>query len=261
MRSMTQRGAGWRAAYFAVFATVTIVAPVGARAETGYRTVQSVPLSGGSLRILEDARLMPALARELWRTDVDPVDVLGDDNPAAQTFKAKPLRPAKLRQIDAAGRVLLDFVPNPAAPLARIEKRRFGPASRPVYLVTTDDSAGAGSYSGFATTLFDTENGRLSQVQATDQDQKRHTINLISTLKSDWKVANADPAHTVIKQLLCRPDFDHQKPGGDLPFVLSYITYWSDGAGWRMARRDVPGFWENEGAWPSRSRFPKAGDR
>jgi hypothetical protein len=153
----------------------------------------------------------------------------------------------------------VDLVPNEQAPIARLERRRLGPASDPVYLMTTDDSAGWGSYSGLATALYTVQAGRLGPVRAMGLNGRAEAVVLVDTLKSGWKIIDPSPTHTVIEQLLCRPDFGHDKPGEDARFQLTYITYRSDGHGWRMAKRVTAGFWENEGAWPAISNFPKGG--
>lgn len=225
-------------------------------ADDGYRKAQAVPAAGGSVQILEDARLTPALARRLWRSGVDPVSVLGEDNPAAQPFKTEPLRPARLRQVNAAGAVILDIALAKAAPIARIEARRLGRPSDPVYLVTTDDDAGFGSYSGRATRLYASEGARLQPVSASDGAGQTEAIVLIDTLKSGWKIVDARPNHTVIHQLLCRPDPETRTSSPGVTFLLSYISYESDGRTWRMAKHVSPGFWESDQAWPAADRFP-----
>ena len=242
----------------AAIAAASINAAPAAGAETGYRTIQKVPIRGGSLEILVDARLTIGLARKLWRNSFDPVQVLGEDNVAAQTFKARPLRAARLRQVDAAGRTMEVLVPDEQALIARIETRRLGPSAHPVYLVTTDNDAGMGSYSGLATTLYAFAGGRIHPVRAKTEDGGVETVVLADTLKSGWKITDANPRRIVIEQILCRPDPDHQTPGEDQPFLLSYITYAFDGRVWRTAKRVSPGFWESDQDWPSASAFPGA---
>lgn len=224
---------------------------------SAYRTVQTVPISGGSLEIVEDARLTPALARKLWGSAVDPVLVLGDDSPAAQPFKSKPLVAARLRQRDGVGHVVLDVVPDEEAPLARIERRRLGTGLTPVYLVTTDNDAGFGSYSGRATALYAFRNGRFEPVQATDVDGKTVPVSLANTLKSAWRITDARASHTVIRQVLCRPDLSHIGPGQDAEFLVTYVTYQFNGQDWWMAKRVTKGFWEADQDWPSSSEFPR----
>jgi hypothetical protein len=248
-----------RALSAGLLTAIVITAPAFGSVDSGYQTVQSLAVAGGSIQILEDARLTRSLASRMWKTAVDPVLVLGEDTPEAKTFETKPLRPARLRQIDRSGAVVLDIIPNEQAPIARLEERRLGPPSAPIYLITTDDSAGFGSYSGLATMLYAVQAGRLAPVRATGSDGRAEAVVLVDTLKSGWKIIDRYPAHTLIEQVLCRPDFRHEKTGQDLPFVLTYITYRSDARGWRMAKRTMPGFWENEGAWPALSNFPKVG--
>lgn len=236
---------------------VLVATPAMAGVIGDYRAVQSVSVGGGSLQVLEDARLTPALARKLWKTAVDPIFVLGEDNPAARPFKAKPLVPARLRQITAKGDIAVDVVPDEQAPLARIETRRLGSTSLPVYLITTDNDAGFGSYSGRATTLYAVRDGVLKAVLATGDNGKAEPVALVSTLKSGWRIVDARPSHTVIEQILCRPDFRHGQTDQNPQFLVSYLTYWSDGHAWRIAKRVISGFWEGDEDWPATSQFPK----
>ncbi len=228
-------------------ATTIHAAPRG-----GHQAIQSLAVAGGSAQILEDVRLTPALARRLWQTAVDPVVVLGENDPAARPFKARPLLPARLRETTTAGKILIDVVLNPEAPLARIEMHRLGGALDLIYLVTTDDDAGWGSYSGRATSLYAVRDGRLTKLQALAANGKPEPVILVNTLKSGWKIRDARPAHTVIEQLYCRPDLL-----GD-GFLMTFITYWSDGQAWSVARRTAPGCWEADEIWPATAMFPRA---
>jgi len=242
------------AASILLFVAPLVAVPALAVANSGYRTIQSVPAGGGVVKILEDARLTRALAGKMWGVAVDPEFVLGENDPAAQTFKTKPLLPAKLRQMGPGGKVLEDTVF--ATPLARIETRRLGRAGAAIYLITTDDDVGFGSYSGRATELYAIHDRRLETLLATDETGNAQPIKLIDTLKSGWKIMDAKPTHTVIQQLLCRPNF---KTSDD--FELTYITYQFDGHTWRSAHRTAPGMWEDDEDWPAASNFPHATGR
>ena len=232
-----------------------------ARAQPSYRIAQTVSAGGMEVSILEDTRLTPDLARKLRGVSTDPGFVLGDDDPVAKVFAMHPLRPAKLRQTDAAGRVVRDVILEAEAPLAWIEPQRLGDRAHPILLVTSDDSAGFGSYSGFGTRLYAFEGGRLSPVTALGATGRNEIISLAKTLKSDWRIVDARPEHTVIHELLCRPDSAKEKPDAPEPFVLSFITYAYGGRIWRVAARKVPGFWESEGEWSKAAKFPEPGGR
>jgi hypothetical protein len=106
--------------------------------------------------------------------------------------------------------------------------------------------------------LYELTAGRLWPVKARGVDGRLSPIILATTLKSGWKMAGQRPGHTVIHQLFCRPDFDHKPsdPNADTPFLLIYITYRFDGRVRRTARREISGFWENEGDFPAASEFP-----
>jgi hypothetical protein len=241
-----------------LLAAAVLAAPVRARADPGYRPVQTVVTPAGSIQILQDDRLDPALTHQMWTTCVDPGFVLGDKDARAQVFEKTPLRPAKLRQADGKGRVVLDAVLEKEAPIARVESRRLGAPDDPVLLVTTDNAACMGSYSGLSTSLYRFQGGRLSPVQALAENGEATPVALFSTLKSGWRTIESKPGRTVIEEILCRPDFEHDTATGEAKFLLSYITYWSDGRAWRKATRTTPGYWEGEGPWPARSNFPQA---
>jgi hypothetical protein len=237
-----------------------IATSASARAGRTYQTVQTVPIANGYLQILEDRRLTHELARELWSGGAsDPVLALDNDDPRVATFKARPALPARLRQVTSSGAVVADVILEDGAPIARIEKRRLGEAADPLFLVTTDDDAGFGSYSGKVTRLYAMRDGRMAPVMAKGVGGKLQPVLLIDTLKSGWRLVDPRPDHIVVEQLLCRPDFDRSKPEEDQGFLLSYITYWSDGNGWRVAKRVVTGFWEADEAWPKASEFPRPG--
>jgi hypothetical protein len=241
----------------AVLITLLGVASGPARAKTLMRVVQTRSIPGGRLQILQDARLTPALVRLFLRAGVDPALALPHDDPAARAFLARPLRPARLRQIGVGGHVILDVILNEAAPLAWVERRRMGGGSAPVYLVTTDDDAGFGSYSGRATRLYGVCGGRLRPVTASGAGGRPEPIVLVDTLKSRWRIIDSRPTHTLIEQIFCRPELDDERSGQAQGFLLTFITYRFDGRTWRMARRVTPGFWESDDDWPSRSAFPE----
>ena len=242
-----------RLASLVIVLVATCATDASAAPNADYQVIQNVAITGGSVQILEDARLTPGLARRLWQTSIDPVFVLGGDDPAARAFRVRPLLPAKLRQITSVGKIFFEVILNPEAPLARVETRRLGAAFDPIYLVTTDDDAGWGSYSGRATSLYDVRDGRLTQLSARTVNGVNEPVVLVNSLKSGWKIRDANPAHIVIEQLFCRPDM---KGAG---FSLTYITYWCDGHAWRVARRSASGFWESDEGWPSATKFPRAG--
>ena len=240
--------------------TVLAATPVAAvSVEPGYRVVQSVPIADGSLQVLEDARLTPALARELWDTAVDPIIALGEDSPAAKPFKTKPLRPARLRQVTSNGAIAVDVVPDEQAPIARIDDRRLGAGPGAVFMITTDNYAGFGSYSGLATALYVMSDGRLKPLMATKGNGKTEAVVLASTLKSGWKIVGAQPNGAVIQQVRCRPDFSQSEADHDQRFLVTYETYWPSGDQWRVAKRVTVDFWEADDDWPAPSEFPKPG--
>jgi hypothetical protein len=244
------------AGLFGVLCAASIVCAAVGRDVAGYRVVQTVALTGSRIQILEDARLDDQLAAALWRDGVDPMMALGEKHPRTQIFEKAPPKPAKLRQVDSRGRSVLEILLEHEAPLAKIENRRLGDEGHPTLLVTTDNDAGFGSYSGQVTRLYELRDRRISQVRALGRDQRTEPVELVNTLKSGWRISGGHGRPTVIEQWLCRPDFSRAAAEGQEPFELIFKTYVFDGAVWRMAQRRKAGFWEGEGPWPS-SEFPK----
>jgi hypothetical protein len=122
-----------------------------------------------------------------------------------------------------------------------------------VVFITTDNSAGFGSYSGQLAQLYAAGEGRLTPILAQDPGGALHPVSLVSTLKSGWRLRRPHSGAVVIQQWLCRPDF----AGKEQAFTMTYITYALDNGHWIMASRSKPGYFEGEGPWPSRE-FPGA---
>lgn len=238
-----------------IWVLCALLVAAAADADPAYKIVQDVPLAGGRLQILEDARLGAGLEKQLWATCVDPLFVLGDDDPAAQPFRTQPLAPAKLRQLDAKGAVVLDIVLQDNAPIARIEPQRIGAT----LMIRADDTACMGTYTGQAITFHNLAGGRLIPAMATDAAGKSSAVRVLESDKTGWRFVRRAPNDIVIEALWCRPDFEAEKrdPKHETHFQMRYITYRYDGHTWRFAEHDRPGFWESEDGLPAHSRFPK----
>lgn len=214
----------------------------------GYRLAQSVHLSNGqgSLEILVDQRLTPAMAEQIWQYGA----MAFDGTPEADVFGKVQLLPAKLR-LAIGAKVASDIVLEKASAVAKIDGSPFREEGAPVYLVTTDDYAGMGSYSGKPTFLFAVANGQVRPVLATDESGHKAPITLAETLKSVWQIVGGPGGTKEIEQVLCRPNFNT-----DDQFITRYITYRQVKGEWHQLERSENVFWEDEGDFPDRSKFP-----
>jgi hypothetical protein len=209
----------------------------------------------GRLELLEDARLTPELKKILWESG-GPEMVLGPKDPLYKDLTSIPLRNAVLGLIDAHGKVIAQK--RLEREMARMRLVSLHPGRRTI-LVTTDLSAGFGSYSGPATELLEVVGGRLEPVVARNAESgSNEPIGLASTLKTQWKLVPAAGGENGQKDILefaCRPaDWGSLKSD----FVLIYTRYHWDGKGWIEFVRRVHGFWESDEGFPPAARFPGA---
>src|SRR4051812_19099122 len=174
-----------------------------------YRVAQTKNIEAtGTLQILEDARLTPAIAKQMWNVSTDPAFALGDDSPTVRKIGEVPLLPAKLVLHDRAGQAIASVIPEGISPLAGIEDRQLAGA----VLVTTDDSAGFGTYSGLRTHLFRVSDGKIMPVSAVGENGKSSEVTPSGTLKAQWRVVTRNGLQQIL-QIGCDPDFAHEKPG------------------------------------------------
>lgn len=214
----------------------------------------------GSLELLEDARITPALDKALWRSG-GPEIALNENDPFLKGLASSPLRPAVLRLLNARGKVVANV--KLKREQARIEARQLHPGFRSI-LLTTDLSAGFGSYSGPLTQILDLSHRTIGFVSAIDpKTRASKPINLALTLKTEWRLDPVSAGPAVSKDILelsCRPDLnqavDLSHPEGQR-FFLFYTRYHWIGTEWTVAVRRTIGFWESEQPFPPANRFPQ----
>ena len=209
----------------------------------------------GRLDLLEDARLTPELKKTLWESG-GPEMAFDPKDPVYKDLTSIPLRKAVLRLLDERGKVIAKKTLEREMARMRFEALRPG---RRTILVTTDLSAGFGSYSGPDTELLEVIGDRLEQVVAQDAESgSNEPIRLASTLKTEWKLVPAVGGENGQKDILefaCRPaDWGSMKSD----FVLIYTRYHWDGTGWVEFTRTAHGFWEADNGFPKSARFPSA---
>jgi hypothetical protein len=213
----------------------------------------------GRVELLQDARIRPAMheaIREAYGDDpcsADPPPVLRDLCPPRGR---RPLLPARLRLVDASGRVVESRAFE--RPLAELSVAHLYADARPTYLATVDLSAGFGSYSGPLTRPVEVRDGRLRWLTALDaRTQRDDSLFLVLTLKTGWRLIPRAAGGRDILQAACRPDFDAPSSASvEQRFIITFEHYTFDGRRWVKRSRSERGFWEYEDTFPSRDRFP-----
>jgi hypothetical protein len=207
----------------------------------------------GRLELLEDARITPALDKRMWQSG-GPDMALDPSDPLLTQLAASPLQAAVLRLRDARGTVVAEK--KLKREQARLEAHQLHPGHRSIF-VTTDLSAGFGSYSGPFTEILDLTEGALNSVQA--RNSGTHATELISlaeTLKRDWKIVSSAPGSAGSKDILevsCHP----KSWGADSnEFLIFYVRYRWNGSEWLVAESNSPGMWESDEGFPALSKFP-----
>jgi hypothetical protein len=211
----------------------------------------------GKLELLEDARLTPALEKKLWGSG-GPEMALDENDPRYKDLTTNLLLNAVLRLKDTHGKTVAQS--ELEREQARIRFERLHPGRRAI-LVTTDLSAGAGSYSGPLTELMTVAGGRLKTVVARDAESgESEPIRLMITLKTAWKLVPAAGARNNLEDILevaCRPDVDAEDAND---FLVTYMRYHWDGKGWIVLTRKVHGLWEDDNGFPAPDQFPSVAD-
>ncbi len=234
---------------------------------SGYSGAQPPPLSvithvdltpaadgfTGRLELLEDPRITPELDKAMWQSG-GPEMALDSKDSLLKQLASSPLQPAVLRLRDGKGNVIAEK--KLRREQARLEVRQLHSGQQSI-LVTTDLSAGFGSYSGPFTEILDLTQGALTSVQARDiATNSRGIIILASTGKRAWRVvpsASGSAGSKDILEVACHP----KSWGADSnEFLIFYVRYHWNGSEWLVTERKSPGFWEADEHFPALSRFP-----
>jgi hypothetical protein len=149
--------------------------------------------------------------------------------------------PARLKLYGCGGQLLDTLVL--AAPLARLDATPLRNPRGPVFLVSADLTAPAGSYSGPLTIPVLVADGKLRP--AADQTGP---ILLAATGKSGWEQV---PDGAVDDLLMVNCAMQNGQ------FVTFYRRYRPAGADWRVTMRAANGFWEADAGFPPLGDFPK----
>ena len=225
----------------------------------GYALHKSIALDlatngiDGSLQILEDDRITPALRAQMWQQTTDLDLVLAADDPLRKVLKKEPLKAAHLRLVDGAGKAVTDQTL--AVPLADIDRQQLHEGG-PSFLVSIDRSIGMGSYAGLETSLMQVDHGLLT---AEDLPGRKA---LGRSLKNDWRIVDdttpgpdGKPGTGKVNQIVaCHPNWANPKWADQQEFVVELTTY-RFAAGWQAQTKSTVGFWESDQDWPD-DQFP-----
>jgi hypothetical protein len=172
-------------------------------------------------------------------------------------LSARQYAPAIVKITTAGGRTLEQI--RLKMPAARLTAAADLPGSPPWLALTEDFSCGFGSYAGPVTSFLRVVAGKVQWLQATDAASGAiGRIELLQSLKTDWKVVPASPAKDVeIRIARCRPDFKevNGKRGGT--FEITYGRYLLRNGKWIYHERTEPGSWEseNDSSFPDESKY------
>lgn len=220
----------------------------------GYAIHKALPVDqatngiDGSLQILEDSRITPALRADMWQQTTDLDLVLAEGDPLRKAIAKAPLQGAHLRLVDAAGKVIADQSFD--VPLADLDRQQLhaGPAT---FLVGVDHSLGIGSYAGLETHLMDVDHGQPVAEELPGGKA------LASSLKNAWRIvddttpgADGKPGTgKAIQAVACHPNWANPAWADKQEFVVDLTTYRYAG-NWQARTISPVGFWESDQDWP-----------
>jgi hypothetical protein len=206
----------------------------------------------GTLELLEDGRITPEVQKELWGMGYPDTAFYGDAE-RIKLLTVPALKHAVLRLEDAHHEIV--YKKTLERELARIQVEALHPGQRTI-LITTDLSIGMGSYAGPSTELYQVSSRRLEAVTARyEKTGEVDPIQMMSSLKTAWKLASPGPGETNQKDILelaCRPNWEVE----NTKFFKIYSRYHWDGKQWVLYGKKVPGMWESDDGFPPSQRFP-----
>ncbi len=134
--------------------------------------------------------------------------------------------------------------------------KRFQVANKTFQFETIDKSIGFGSYNGPISTLYSIENNKRVVVNSIDERGHKRPIELMKSLKTNWKIKeNGKNGFPELLKVRCRPDFAASSED-ETKFKVTYSRFLYDGTQWKRKDRELAGFWEDEGVFPSENLFP-----
>lgn len=131
-------------------------------------------------------------------------------------------------------------------PLARIHPLNGRAGNKIFFFVTEDWSIHFGSYNGPISVLHTIDGDKIIEAE--------EKITLMRSLKTNWKIKESgQDGFPEIFEVRCRPDFN--RSGDQVKFKIRYSRFLFDGTRWKQKTREVEGFWEDEGTFPSETNF------
>jgi hypothetical protein len=224
------------------------------------------------LEILEDARFTPAMREAMWGGSKNPADFLAApgviaDADLKKSFANEEPRRALVRLIDHQGRALVERQLD--CELAATSDHALPQAGdHTVWAVGNDCSTGDGLYAGLITRFVMVEGDKLAWQHYVDAaTQENEELTLVQAPRITWHLQPKDHADMIV-EVSCHPDFGDArfkaaKPGEslptDLPDVVDYIRYRSDGqGGWTRVQLTAKNrAWDIRQDFPAESAFPQ----
>jgi hypothetical protein len=242
-----------------------LCAPAAIAQLPGLSVKTAIPLTvardgyNGTLVLLEDERLTNELDKRLWASG-GPSLTLDRKDPLYRQLTAPPLKRAVLLlmnpQKKIVGRITLQ------RELAILQAATLHAGYRTI-MITTDLTAGFGSYSGPLTQILDLSEAKLEIATARNTfTGKSAPIYLARTLKTEWRVSADHPrpgAPVDLLEIACRPGANAPLDPAPDEFAVIRTRYHWTGTEWVFARRRAPGFWEADHEFPPIERFPRTG--
>jgi hypothetical protein len=199
----------------------------------------------GTLQVVMDQRLTAPVREKLWGVG-DWSFVFPENSMVYKEFSPLPPSHAELRITNGNGKVIAKR--QLVTSLAKLEPWDLAAGKNLWFLLTEDHSRGLGSYNGLATFLLEVSNGTIRDVLAIDADSHREEgFRLMKSLRSDWRITRREDGGEILSLS------SHPTDRGD--FVMEYIRYSLEGAGWRAYKREGSGDWTSDQPFPPRSAF------
>jgi hypothetical protein len=216
----------------------------------------------GYLQLLQDRRLFGTHRKNLWGSD----NFFWCYKPESYVMKEfcasvqkEPLLSAIVRIVDSSGKVIDSRMME--RPLASVTTHKLYDSEMITYFITIDYSTGAGSYNGPIEILVEVNNGKLKWVKGVKDSGEEKEITLMRSLKTAWRlIPRNDGRGQDIVKIACRPNlgkpFGEESSKEDFIVIYTRFNYDYGQKIWLQFERKEFGYWEDEGQFPNRNRFP-----
>jgi hypothetical protein len=223
-----------------------------AQAPEQYVTAQSLVLHqkgngvDGTLQLMLDKRLTTSAQETLWgKGEWD--FALSPESSLYKEFSNRPPVKSKLCIRNSMGKIVVER--DLETPQAKLEAWKPSGQAEQLFLLTQDNSSGAGSYSGLGTTILTVSDATFHEVNALDaRTHREEPIRLMKALKSDWRITQQGDKPEILSVSSHPKDADGN-------FVTVCIRYSLDQGRWIKYSQERDGIWESDEPFPEMSAF------